>query len=96
MLDILIYFLKGKFPWQDVKAKQKEESHKLIYEKRPKTTIEYLCKNISFLFTKLLKYVKSLRFDEKPLYCKFYAYFHNLISKINNEIIQDNDFNYIL
>ena len=95
MLYILIYFLKGKLPWQDVKAKQKEERHKLIYEKKSKTTIEYLCKDLPIEFAELLKYVKSLRFDEKPLYCKFYAYFHNLITKINNEIIQDNNFNYI-
>jgi serine/threonine protein kinase len=95
MLYILIYFLKGKLPWQDVKAKQKEERHKLIYEKKSKTTIEYLCKDLPIEFAELLKYVKSLRFDEKPLYCKFYAYFHNLITKINNEIIQVNNFNYI-
>ena len=95
MLYILIYFLKGKLPWQDVKAKQREERHKLIFEKKSKTTVELLCQDLPSEFAELLKYVKSLQFDEKPLYCKFYAYFHNLISKINNENIQENNFSYI-
>ena len=95
MLYILIYFLKGKLPWQDVKAKQREERHKLIFEKKSKTTVESLCQDLPTEFAELLKYVKSLQFDEKPLYCKFYAYFHNLISKINNENIQENNFSYI-
>ena len=95
MLYILIYFLKGKLPWQDVKAKQREERHKLIFEKKSKTTVELLCQDLPTEFAELLKYVKSLQFDEKPLYCKFYAYFHNLISKINNENIQENNFSYI-
>ena len=95
MLYILIYFLKGKLPWQDVKAKQKEERNKLIYEKKSNTTLEYLCKDLPIEFFELLKYVKSLQFEEKPLYCKFYAYFHNLINKINNGIIQESNFNYV-
>ena len=46
-------------------------------------------------FSNLLNYVKSLQFDEKPSYCKFYAYFYNLISKKNNEQIKEKNFNYI-
>ena len=54
MSYILIYFLKGKLPWQDAKAKQKEERHKLIYEKI-KTTIKYLCKDHPIEFTEYIK-----------------------------------------
>ena len=95
MLYILIYFLKGKLPWQDIKAKQKEERHKIIFQIKSNISIDSLCKDIPEEFANLLKYVKSLQFEEKPSYCKFYAYFHNLISKLNNENIQENIFNFI-
>ena len=95
MLYILIYFLKGKLPWQDIKAKQKEERHKLIFQIKSKVTIESLCKDIPEEFAELLKYVKSLQFDEKPYYGKFYAYFHNLITKLKNGPMQENNFSFI-
>ena len=95
MIYILIYFLKGKLPWQDIKVKQREERHKLIYQIKSKVSIESLCQDLPSEFSDLLKYVKSLQFDEKPIYCKFYAYFHNLITKLNNGKNEEKDFNYI-
>ena len=95
MIYILIYFLKGKLPWQDVKAKQKEERHKLITEIKSKVTIESLCENTPKEFAELLTYVKNLEFEETPLYTKFYAFFHNLIEKIDKDSIQEKNFSYI-
>ena len=95
MIYILIYFLKGKLPWQDVKAKQKEERHKLISEIKSKVTIESLCENLPSEFAELLTYVKNMEFDEKPIYSKFYAFFHNLIEKLNKEMIEEKDYSYI-
>ena len=95
MIYILIYFLKGKLPWQDVKAKQKEERHKLITEIKSKVTIESLCENLPSEFAELLTYVKGLEFDEKPYYSKFYAFFHNLIDKLNKDLIEERDYSYI-
>ena len=95
MIYILIYFLKGKLPWQDIKAKQKEERHKLITEIKSKVTIESLCEDIPNEFAELLTYVKSLEFDEKPYYGKFYAFFHNLIEKLNKDTIQEKNYSYI-
>ena len=95
MIYILIYFLKGKLPWQDVKAKQKEERHKMISEIKSKVTIESLCENTPKEFAELLTYVKNLEFEETPLYTKFYAFFHNLIEKIDKDTIQEKNFSYI-
>ena len=95
MIYILIYFLKGKLPWQDIKAKQKEERHKLITEIKSKVTIESLCEDIPNEFAELLTYVKNLEFDEKPYYGKFYAFFHNLIEKLNKDMIQEKNYSYI-
>ena len=95
MIYILIYFLKGNLPWQDVKAKNKEERYKAIYQIKSKVTIDSLCKDIPSEFAELLKYVKSLQFDAKPIYNKFYFTFQNLINKLNSEQTQEKNFSYI-
>ena len=95
MIYILIYFLKGKLPWQDVKAKNKEERYKAILQIKSKVTIDNLCEDIPYEFAELLKYVKSLQFDSKPIYAKFYSTFHSLINKLNSEQTQEKNFNYI-
>ena len=95
MIYILIYFLKGKLPWQDVKAKNKDERYKIILQIKSKVTIESLCKDIPIEFAELLKYVKSLQFDSKPIYNKFIFTFQYLINKLNSEQIQEKNYNYI-
>ena len=95
MIYILIYFLKGRLPWQDVKAKNKEERYKLIHQKKSKVTIDSLCKDIPNEFAELLKYVKSLQFEERPSYNKFYVCFQNIINKLNDGKAEEKNFNYI-
>ena len=95
MLYILIYFLKGKLPWQDVKAKNKEERYKVIQQIKTKVSIESLCENIPSEFAELLTYVKSLEFNARPNYYKFYFCFQNIINKLNNEQTQEKNYNYI-
>ena len=95
MIYILIYFLKGKLPWQDVKAKKKEERHKLISDIKSTVTIESLCEDLPSEFAELLRYVKNLGFEEKPFYAKFYNFFHNLIGKLNINMIEEKNYSYI-
>ncbi len=40
---VLVYFLKGKLPWQGVRANNKAEKYHKIMEKKMATPIEYLC-----------------------------------------------------
>ena len=40
---VLIYFLKGKLPWQGVRANNKQDKYHKIMEKKLATPIEYLC-----------------------------------------------------
>ena len=95
MIYILIYFLKGKLPWQDVKAKNKDERYKLIEQIKTKVSIISLCENIPIEFAELLKYIKSLEFNAKPNYNKFYLCFHNIINKISYEQMEEKNYNYI-
>jgi serine/threonine protein kinase len=95
MIYILIYFLKGKLPWQDIKAKNKEERYKIIQQKKSKISIDSLCQSLPNEFADLLKYVKELKFDARPIYYKFYNSFQNIINKLNCELIQEKNYNYI-
>jgi len=41
---VLMYFLKGKLPWQGLQARQKKEKYEKIMENKIATPIETLCK----------------------------------------------------
>ena len=43
---MLIYFCKGRLPWQGIHAKKKKEKHKKIMEKKKSITPEELCNNL--------------------------------------------------
>jgi serine/threonine protein kinase len=95
MLYILIYYLKGQLPWQEVKAKKKEERYKIIREKKSEISVDILCEDIPTEFAELLKYVKSLEFEDSPSYTQFYKTFYNLINRLNFEQCQEKNYNYI-
>ena len=46
LIYALIYFLKGKLPWQKIPIKTKEEKYKKIMEIKINTPIEELCKGL--------------------------------------------------
>ena len=77
----LIYFAKGKLPWQDVKTKNKKEKHRKIMEIKIAYTPEKLCEGISYIFSDLLKYARELKFKEEPDYESIKLSFKNTIIK---------------
>ncbi len=92
---ILIYFLKGKLPWQDIKAKQKQERHEKISNIKSKVTVECLCEGLPKEFENLLRYAKELDFEECPKYIKFDINFQGVIDKLNKDDIPEGKFYYL-
>ena len=82
----LIYFAKGKLPWQGVKTKNKKEKHKKIMEFKEEYIPEKLCDGLQEVFPTLLKYARKLDFDEKPDYKNIKIMFKQLINS-NNQIM---------
>ena len=77
----LIYFAKGKLPWQGVKTKNKKEKHKKIMESKLAHTPDILCANLPDVYVKLLKYARKLEFEDEPDYENIKLLFKNYIEK---------------
>ena len=65
---LLIYFLKGSLPWQQVQAETFEEQLNEIKEKKMTIGLEMLCSDLPPEFAVYLNYCRNLKFDEKPDY----------------------------
>ena len=88
---VLIYFLKGRLPWQGLKAKGKEERYMKILTKKKEIKSEELCKGFPFIFQNFVHYSKNLDYLEEPDYENLKDMF---IKCINNELNDNFDFIY--
>ncbi|EAR92033.1 casein kinase (macronuclear) [Tetrahymena thermophila SB210] len=65
---VIMYFLRGILPWQNLKAEGKKDKYERIMEKKMQTPVEVLCKGFPTEFATYLQYCKNLRFEDKPDY----------------------------
>ena len=82
----LIYFAKGKLPWQGVRTKNKKEKHKKIMDSKLSITTEKLCENLPQEFPRLLNYAREMEFEEKPDYKAIKSMFKNYIENNGGEM----------
>lgn len=94
---MLIYFINGYLPWQGIKNINNQ--YEKILEKKLETPIEILCEKLNSEFLIYFKYIKSLKFEDKPDYSYLRNIFISLFDKaityynISNENIKF-DWNY--
>lgn len=86
---MLIYFLRGSLPWQNMQGKDKFEKYSNIKAKKINTSEEELCKGLPHEFLDFLKYCKNLKFEETPDYKMMKDEFKKLL------ISQNLDFDFI-
>ncbi|KEG06100.1 putative casein kinase [Trypanosoma grayi] len=65
---ILLYFLRGSLPWQDLKAHTKQEKYARISERKQSTSVMALCKGFPMEFATYLNYTRALQFEDTPDY----------------------------
>jgi len=65
---MLIYFLTGKLPWQDLQGHDKNQKYQKIAELKMKIPTSQLCQGLPPQFETYLNYVKNLDFMEDPDY----------------------------
>ena len=78
---VLMYFLKGKLPWQGLNAKTKAEKYEKIKNKKRDTPIEVLCNEFPNEFKEYIVYCRRLKFEEKPDYDYLRNLFANLFER---------------
>ena len=75
---ILIYFAKGKLPWQKVRGKDKEEKYTNIRKLKQGLGSSTICSGLPKEFQTYLDYCQNLEFDQIPNY----AYLRNLFASL--------------
>jgi len=80
---VLMYFNRGRLPWQGLQAHTKKEKYDKISEKKMSTPIELLCKGFPEEFAQYLNYCRALRFDDKPDYSHLRRLFRKLFKNRN-------------
>eukprot|EP00930_Biecheleria_cincta_P045679 TRINITY_DN31483_c0_g1_i1.p1 TRINITY_DN31483_c0_g1~~TRINITY_DN31483_c0_g1_i1.p1 ORF type:complete len:362 (-),score=50.70 TRINITY_DN31483_c0_g1_i1:6-1091(-) len=65
---LLVYFLKGKLPWQGVQGRDKKKRKKRIGRMKAKTSHHELCEGLPCELREYLEYCDKLEFDEAPDY----------------------------
>jgi len=78
---VLIRFLKGKLPWQEIKVKSIEERNEKITQMKIQTSADSLCAGIPKEFKNFIEVVRRLRYDETPKYNWLRSQFTALFNK---------------
>ena len=80
---ILIYFLKGKLPWQGLKLNKKEDRNKKIYEMKKNIIIRELCTGLPDELELFHNYIRNLEFEQVPDYYYLKMLLKNILEKNN-------------
>jgi len=83
---VLMYFLRGILPWQNMKAKDTKQKYNMIMEKKMSTPVDVLCKGFPTEFVTYLNYAKNLKFEDKPDYLYLRKLFEDLRKKSGVEM----------
>ena len=65
---VLMYFLRGNLPWQNIKTKTIDEKYQSILKIKKDTSSKELGKNFPSEFSEILDYFKKLEYEENPDY----------------------------
>jgi serine/threonine protein kinase len=81
---IIIYFMKGELPWQNIKCKTRAEKYSKIFEIKKKVTENgELVEELPLEMGKILEYILGLNFAEKPNYLMIKNAIELILNKLN-------------
>lgn len=65
---MLLYFVQGTLPWQEMKSASRKKKEQLLVAKKLDRSGEDLCSGLLPEFTIYMQYVRRLKTHEKPDY----------------------------
>ena len=80
---VLMYFLKGKLPWQGLRLKNKEDRYHKIMEIKRDTSPAQLCFGFPDEFKKYVEYTRNLEYEDDPDYDMLKNLFKSILIKEN-------------
>jgi len=86
----MVYLMKGKLPWQNMRARNKHEKYQKIADMKMGTPLMVLCKDLPVEFSEYLGYVKRLEYEDTP----DYEYLRNLFRDLFFRSGYEFDFNF--
>ena len=89
---VLMYFLRGKLPWQGLRVKNKEDRYHKIMEIKRETSPSLLCQGFPKEFKKYIEYTRNLGYEQDPDYEMLKNLFKAIL--MNNKISKDNFYIY--
>lgn len=93
LIYVLIYFLKGELPWQNLKAKTIEDKFAKILHTKVTMSIEDICLGLPSQFKELLSYARCLEYEQKPNYRHIKKKISTLFSSCEYQHDMDFDWN---
>jgi hypothetical protein len=81
---VLLYFLRGKLPWQGLHVKKKEDRYHKIMEIKMDTTPFQLCKGFPNEFEQYVEYTRNLEYEQDPDYQFLKNLFNNILKEEKN------------
>ncbi|MBW0531972.1 hypothetical protein O181_071687 [Austropuccinia psidii MF-1] len=78
---MLISFLKGTLPWIGIKSESRDSKHSIMSEIKIKTSLHDLCLGLPIEFLTYLRYIRSLRFQDRPDYSYLRRLFRDVFIK---------------
>ena len=83
---VLLYFLRGRLPWQGIPVKNKEERYRKIKQKKIDITAEELCKGFPLQFVQYLNYTRNLEYEDDPNYNFLKNLFVSVLSDMGHKV----------
>ena len=80
---LIIYFIKGRLPWQGLRHISKEERNRRILEKKKNISSQELCSGCPKELEIFIDYIKNLGFTEVPDYDYLRQILKNILEKNN-------------
>lgn len=78
----LVFFLRGKLPWQDLGASVNERQFGIILEAKKNTPLDALCQGCPPQLLTYMEIVRRLGFEEKPDYSRLRQLFRSVMEDI--------------